>query len=261
MLLAENFKFILVVMKRLVEKVVEKNSFAGVRKVAVVALWVALAWSFYSCGKSSEYCDCKDDMYFYYYFDEKIRFDHHFLNNWLFVGFYQHTTDVEMINFLNKTGFFKTINASDIIYNPNENGEYYRFMFAYNKIPKNCNQLKEIIRILENAPIVSHVSLTFEGKTYIDTPSEPQKGYQRVMAFHATFNVRVKDASDLSDLHTVAQETNTTILWQLQNNWFTLGADKTSKGNAFQMANFFYETGRFVDAHPNFFVTDLKINN
>ena len=35
--------------------------------------------------------------------------------------------------------------------------------------------------------------------------------------------------------------------------WFTLGADKRSNGDALQMANYFYETGLFEHTEPAIF--------
>ena len=44
-------------MKNIVKKIIAQNPFAGMRKVAVVALCVVLAGGFYSCGKNAEYSD------------------------------------------------------------------------------------------------------------------------------------------------------------------------------------------------------------
>ena len=72
--------------------------------------------------------------------------------------------------------------------------------------------------------------------------------------------VFVKDVNDLSDLYAVVQETNTRIIEQdpYMPRWFTISAGKNSKGNALQMANYFYETGKFAAAQPCFWET--KIN-
>jgi hypothetical protein len=72
------------------------------------------------------------------------------------------------------------------------------------------------------------------------------------MASFPLFYVRVKNTGDLSDLHAVAEETNTKILYGFDNNIFTVLAEKTSKGDALQMANYFRETGKFVGAQPCF---------
>ena len=54
-------------------------------------------------------------------------------------------------------------------------------MFVKTKKPKTCNQLKGIIRTLENAPIVSFANLTFKGDkfTVVDSNS---KGNTREIA-------------------------------------------------------------------------------
>jgi hypothetical protein len=75
------------------------------------------------------------------------------------------------------------------------------------------------------------------------------------MAFSHYFIVAVKDKDDLSDLYTVAEETNTWIKGQDQfmPDWFILKADKNSKGNTMRMTQYFDETGKFVRTSPNIF--------
>jgi len=47
------------------------------------------------------------------------------------------------------------------------------------------------------------------------------------------------------------QETNTRMKQESYERYIII-ADKNSKGNALQMSNYFYETGKFLYAHPNF---------
>jgi hypothetical protein len=62
------------------------------------------------------------------------------------------------------------------------------------------------------------------------------------------------DENDLSDLYSVAQETNTRVEGRMNASApsYIVSADKYSNGNALQMANYFHETGKFRWASPSF---------
>ena len=100
--------------------------------------------------------------------------------------------------------------------------------------------LKEIIHILKESSIVGNADLTF--------CSSPFNCSVKV-AFSDYFWIQVKDKNDLSDLYEVMQETNTLMIEEEtipeMPDWFLIRVTKNSKGNAMQMANYFYETGKF----------------
>ena len=73
-------------------------------------------------------------------------------------------------------------------------------------------------------------------------------GERCVNSYSNFFHVKVKNANDLSDLNRLVSETNTWIEYRNDSpfqQWFLLGADKNSRGDALEMANYFYETGLF----------------
>ena len=144
-----------------------------------IVLLLILTGSFSSCKKEEAPCDCKNELYYYEYDNKKFLSDY-LLKDQLLIGFYQQVTDTEIAHYVNQTGFFKPVNASDILDN--------KLVFVYNK----------------------------RSKTY------------------------------------------TSVVWH--HDWAKLCADKKSKGNALQMANYFYETGKFVTTNPDLLVVDLKIN-
>ena len=191
-------------------------------------------------------CDCKDEL-FYYVSDEKRFLDDIFLNDWLLVGFESQVQDTEIVNYINQTGLFNSVDANQI-FNHACSEDDYHMMFVNTKKPQTCSQLKEIILTIEKASIVAYASLSFKGQFC--------RGFvcSDFMAFSHYFLVAVKDKDDLDDLYSVAQETNTWIKGpnQFNSDLFILRANKNSKGNAIQMIQYFQETGKFVYADPNF---------
>jgi hypothetical protein len=196
-------------------------------------------------------CDCEDEL-FYYYMDEKQYIDSLFLNDYLIIGFDRQTQDVDVLRAIEQTGLFNTV-PTDRIYHPTRNSKY-NLLFVNTKVNKTCTQLKEIIELLEDISLVAFANLTFQGTFWI--------GFEHsdIMSYSDEFLVKVKDESDLSDLYAITQETNTSIKErdEFMHDWYIISADKNSKGNALQMANYFHETGKFEAAEPNFL--DAKIN-
>ena len=229
-------------------------------KYLAVALFLGgCSFSCSECGETS--CDCKNELYMYPHGDKKEFLYEHLLNNWLFVGFRQGTQKEEIVRYINQTGLFKTVDESQIFDSPFlsclcANEDNYA-LFVKTKRSRTCTQLKEIIRRLENAPIVSFANLTFEGNKFSDIPMHHQPNL--VMSFTPCFYVYAKDADDLSDLYAVVQETKTKIVCQVAE-WFYLTTDETSIGNAMQTANYFYETGKFKYACPDFILQNVNIN-
>jgi len=68
------------------------------------------------------------------------------------------------------------------------------------------------------------------------------------------FYVKLKTEGDIANLQNLANETDVEILRQdrFMPIWYTLACTKHSKGNAVEMANFFFESGHFAAAEPNF---------
>ena len=68
------------------------------------------------------------------------------------------------------------------------------------------------------------------------------------------FIIKLKSSADYIFLQELAKETNTVIFKQndFEPSIYILIADKNSKGNALEMANYFYESGKFEFAEPSF---------
>lgn len=201
-------------------------------------------------------------MYLYADGEKEFLYEH-LLNDWLLVGFMQETQDKEIVRYINQTGLFKSADVGEIFYYPltycRSVEAKNRVMFVKTKKPKTYTQLKDIIRILENVPFVSFANLVFKGKKFSDAQVDNPN---LVMSFSSFFHVCVNDKNDLSDLYAVTQETGTRIICQLENwkEWFFLDTDENAKGNAIQVANYFYETGKFKYAYPDFILKTVNIN-
>lgn len=195
------------------------------------------------------WCDCRDELY-YYYSGEKRFIDDRFLNNWLRVGFYPQATENEIMNFISETGVFEPVDAKDVVpqyEDLNQETLCNYQVFINTKAPQTCSQLKEIIRRLEESPMVKTANLAFCLSEY---------NCSVLMAYAGVIIVRVKDKNDLSDLYDVMRETKTQLDESLYDpdpffaTSFYLTVDKHSTGNALEIANYIYETGKFLWAEP-----------
>jgi hypothetical protein len=193
------------------------------------------------------------DSLYHYYDGEKIFVNQYLLNDYLLVGFTYQTSDEDIVNYINQTGLFHAADAGKI--------EHAYYAYQYNLIfvnlneNKTCSELRDIISLLEESPIVALADFVFccEGTPEFCT-SQPSSDYY-------IFNVKVNDVNDLSDLYILAAETNTLVIGQAPYApaWYYVRADKNSKGSAMQMANYFYETGKFAIAEPSVIGCDLNI--
>jgi len=196
-----------------------------------------------------EQVECGDEIYFYGY-KGKESLDHLFLNDWLCVAFDKKVQNDEIINFLDSLGLFHPVDTyfiqRPIEVNPQKPYYYYYTFVWVNFLEhKTCSKLKATIRLLESYPLVGFANFAF-----CNTVSD----CKNKLSFSHGFSVEVNDENDLTDLYAIVQETHTYVEDQDKNNprWFQLSADKFSKGNAMQMSNYFFETGKFRSVSLNF---------
>lgn len=178
-----------------------------------------------------------------------------YLSDFLYLYFYLKATDDEIVDFLDQTDLFEPVYADSILradyslmtipdYKRWENPVNAALLCVKTKESKTYAQLNEIIRTLHMSSIVRLAKHTFCSPTALDCLI--------IISFSPYFHVQVKDRNDLSDLYAVMEKTNTWIIDSIQDEfspdngtWFLLAADKNSKGDGRQMANYFYETGKF----------------
>jgi hypothetical protein len=202
---------------------------------------LAILISVFSCKKDStnikDNTNIKDSCPppFYYYNNQKIYFSSY--ANRLTIGFTDSVDFSEAqtilskyndINPLTQPGLLmdKTVAIVDI------NGN------------KTCQEAESIITKLQQDPNISFAARMFNytGGT--------------VEGLTNNFVVSLFSLNDTIQLQSLAKLTNTKVVGPYPNltNTYILSADKTSKGNALDMANFFYENGHFQWAEPNFIV-------
>lgn len=157
--------------------------------------------------------------------------------------------DTEIIKFIN------SINEFDKDYDY-EIKSYKNYMYKRIALKffttLTCIEITIFINNIYKYDLIDYATFTIEADNCLSPIWQPM-GEKCVHTHSSLFYVRVKDTADLSDLHSIMAETNTEI-W-IQNyympNWFTLIANKESKGDAMQMAKYFYETGLFDSAQPD----------
>ena len=200
-------------------------------------------------------CDCENGLYRYTqgYGIIKISLCDFLANDWLVVGFYIETKNNEIVDFIEQTGLFEPVDTNKIIRWDNFSDPFWEswnmphvaLLWVNTREPKTCTQLNEIIHTLEMSPMVRVADFSF---CYFPNYCS------NVSSYFMLFEVKVKDKNNLSDLNKMIKKTNTWIIKHyddfLNGDIFMLGADKNSKGNARQMANYFNETGKFVGAMP-----------
>ncbi|MCK9450055.1 MAG: S8 family serine peptidase, partial [Bacteroidales bacterium] len=73
------------------------------------------------------------------------------------------------------------------------------------------------------------------------------------------FYVKLRKSDDIDLLVDMAQKNNVEILGnnRFMPLWFTLACNRTSKGNAMEMANLFFESGQFASAQPDLMKDNL----
>lgn len=86
-------------------------------------------------------------------------------------------------------------------------------------------------------------------------------GKEEEVGLSHLFYVRLFKSEDLTILENIAKENNVEIIGnnKFMPLWYTLACTKKSVGNAIEMANLFYESGKFNAAEPDLMVDDLPM--
>lgn len=117
--------------------------------------------------------------------------------------------------------------------------------------PKTCEEITGIISNLQKEPIVAFAHYTLQTDDCLSMIMIPL-GKLCVRSYSNLFNVEVFDAANLNGLHKMIAETGTELVEQNQfmKRWFTIRTTKNSRGDALQMANYFYESKLFAATEP-----------
>ena len=130
----------------------------------------------------------------------------------------------------------------------------YKYKYGILKLSKtcSCDEITWILDDLEQNQVIDYAHFTIQTDDCTNLFWEPI-GDLCVNSYSNIFYVKVKDTIDISDLNTTLLETNTWIREQNQfrHETYSIYADKSSKGDALEMANYFHETGLFEYSEPD----------
>lgn len=204
---------------------------------------------FSSCGinDSEEVLRC--NFIDYKYYQNEKQFLGIMSGNYIVIGSDTSNSDDAIKSFLKSNDYF------DHNYNytiEKYSGYRYKQLVQKFKTTQNCLEITEIMNELKKNKIVDYCHYTI--KTDDCTNAIDEKiGDECVDSYSSLFYVKLKDTNEITVLDSVMSETN--IVSKEQNsfmkNWYTLIADKYSKGDALEMANYFYETGLFDASEPD----------
>ncbi len=220
----------------------------------VVILFI---YALYSCEKEEiiEPIDDNDNEEIecnfvnYYYYDDQPLILGELSGDYIVIASDTSNCDTEIIQFINSIDEFDKDYDYEI--RTSNNYMYKRIALKFIKT-LTCIEITKIFNDIYEYDIIDYATFTIETDNCMSPIGTPM-GEKCVYSHSSLFYVRVKDTVDISCLHSTMTETNT-VIWK-QNyfmpNWFTLIANKESKGDAMQMAKYFYETGLFDSAQPD----------
>jgi hypothetical protein len=133
-----------------------------------------------------------------------------------------------------------------------DNNYPYKYYGLKLKNTSSCQEITWILNDLKESPIVAFAHYTMQTNNCVNLIGEAI-GEQCVNSYSNIFYVKIKDANDTSDLNNTLLETDTWIREknQFMDDWYSVFTDKNSKGDALEMANYFYETGLFAASEPD----------
>jgi hypothetical protein len=184
---------------------------------------------------------------FYYYKDQKLSLGN-MSSQYLLIGSDTSNTDDEIKNFIKARNFFDQTYDFKIIKGPPS--KYMLIPVKLNEI-SNCSEIARIIGDIKKNSLVDFAHYTFQTDDCISPIFEPM-GRKCVDSYGNFIYVKVKDTTDISALDSIMKVTNTSDKKQdqFQKSFFSITVDKNAKGDAMEMAKYFYETGLFESAEP-----------
>ena len=150
----------------------------------------------------------------------------------MIIGFPDGYTTEQKNNFISRFDFFSGIGSES-------NSGSADATVVLLKEGYSCAQVEAGLEYLKQFPEVRYATPVFGA-------GESDKGITN------QFIVNLKASASRTDLETIAKKTNTTIVDQLSDVTFILSADKTSQGNALEMANYFNQSSRVDSSEPDF---------
>jgi hypothetical protein len=185
---------------------------------------------------------------FKYYQNEKLHLGE-LAGDFIIVGIDSNYDDKLIQNLVKSKDYFD--HQYDFKINRHSHYPYKYIALKLNRVYA-CNSIAWIIDDMKKSTLISYAHYTMLTDDCRNMIWE-KMGERCVNSYSSLFYVKVKDTADLSGLNQTLIETNTKIKSQNQfmSHWYTLVADKHSKGDAHSMANYFHETGLFEACDHN----------
>ena len=185
-------------------------------------------------------------QYYYYYFNEKMPLS---LNtNYVYITTYNMNIKEKLNSIVGNnftiTGW--TIDNTPMIVNAvnTEKGKLQSMFRAEIKMENNVSEKEYLALLLQlrKVPEIAYVS-----------PCFLYKGKKATVSHR--FYVKLNSPDDYRQLQLMAEQSKVKIIGQnkFMSFWYTLACDKNSAGNAIELANQFYESGKFATVAPEFF--------
>jgi hypothetical protein len=189
--------------------------------------------------------------HYYYEQTEKVNISSNILDNYVFIGFYKSTLNSEISTFIENEESLD----SNFEYEIREsNNQSYKMVLCKYTTKLNCIKIENKIEQFCSKEIVAFSSYVYDcdmifGGVQYDN-----------MTYSDEFMVKIESSNSLDELNLVAEQTNTVIKSQvyLMPEWYILSSNKNSNGDALEMANFFFETGKFKNAVPDFIRIEIE---
>jgi len=202
-----------------------------------------------SCDKNNDFDELQCNFVDFKYYHDEPSFLGEMSNDFVLVGSDSANSD----NFIQE--FVKTKDYLDQSYDfeiLKDNNYPYKYFGLKLKNTSSCQEIASIINDLKENSIVSFAHYTIQTDNCLNLIGE-SIGEQCVNSYSNIFYVKVKDVNDTTALNNTIRETNTWIREQneFMEDWYSVYANKNSKGDALEMANYFYETGLFVTSEPD----------
>jgi len=217
------------------------------KEILIISFFIIIALFSCESTKSDNQIDneiCLSKHFFYTY-DEKYYIDTLLQNDYLLIGFYESSSNDDIITFLESTRLFTSDSLSTI-----SSSGYILTIKRFEK-SQTCTEINEIIEDLETNENVAFAAYTYKGEFCFGFDCT------ELMSYSHEFVVSLNDISDFHRLQILCQNTDTWISEETEY-YYVLRVDKNSQGNALEMANFFYESGLFYYSHPNFHYFNIE---
>lgn len=192
-----------------------------------------------------------NECYFieYYYDDGQQIVLGEMSGDFILLGSKIHNPDNDLEAFINALDYFDHDYEFEIMYGPTCS---YKRVLVKLRETLDCIEVSELMYELRKFEIIDYIHFAINTEDCQDAFGYENEDDICVATYTNIFSVQVMDTLDLTDLQNLIIETNTVLIGQNQfmRDWFILKSDKTSKGSTLYIANYFYESEKFLESRP-----------